>query len=102
MLLQRFGIRTGGLRGIMGVGTNRRNKYTVAMATQGLSNYETQTKTKPSVVIAYDSRNNSYYFSEITAKSFRLTDFRFICLIKSLRHRNCRLPSDICNAIRVL
>jgi phosphoglucomutase len=61
---------TGGLRGIMGVGTNRMNKYTVAMATQGLANYlKQQTKDKtPKVAIAYDSRNNSRYFSEITAE----------------------------------
>ena len=60
---------TGGLRGIMGIGTNRMNKYTVAMATQGLANYikqEVQEKT-PKVAIAYDSRNNSRYFSEIAA-----------------------------------
>lgn len=60
---------TGGLRGIMGVGTNRMNKYTVAMATQGLANYlKQQFSTEvQKVVIAYDSRNNSAYFSEITA-----------------------------------
>ncbi|MDR2406978.1 MAG: phospho-sugar mutase, partial [Bacteroidales bacterium] len=61
---------TGGLRGIMGVGTNRMNKYTVAMATQGLANYIKQqvTDRMPKVAIAYDSRNNSRYFSEITAE----------------------------------
>ncbi len=61
---------TGGLRGVMGVGTNRMNKYTVAMATQGLANYiKEQVKGKtPKVAIAYDSRNNSRYFSEITAE----------------------------------
>ncbi|HOS17513.1 MAG TPA: phospho-sugar mutase, partial [Bacteroidales bacterium] len=60
---------TGGLRGIMGVGTNRMNKYTVAMATQGLANYLKQQfpGEEQKVVIAYDSRNNSRYFSEITA-----------------------------------
>jgi phosphoglucomutase len=60
---------TGGLRGIMGIGTNRMNKYTVAMATQGLANYIKQEvkKKKPKVVIACDSRNNSRYFSEIAA-----------------------------------
>jgi len=60
---------TGGLRGIMGIGTNRMNKYTVAMATQGLANYikqEVKGKT-PKAAIAYDSRNNSRYFSEIVA-----------------------------------
>lgn len=60
---------TGGLRGIMGVGTNRMNKYTVAMATQGLANYLLQTfpKEKASIVISYDSRNHSKEFAEITA-----------------------------------
>lgn len=60
---------TGGLRGIMGVGTNRMNKYTVAMTTQGLANYLKQQfpGEVQRIVIAYDSRNNSRYFSEITA-----------------------------------
>ena len=60
---------TGGLRGVMGVGTNRMNKYTVAMATQGLANYLKKEckKETPKVVIAYDSRNNSRYFSEVAA-----------------------------------
>src|SRR5581483_7434537 len=60
---------TGGLRGIMGVGTNRMNKYTVGMATQGFANY--LNKTWPGgtirVAIAHDSRNNSRQFAEITA-----------------------------------
>ena len=60
---------TGGLRGIMGVGTNRMNKYTVGMATQGLANYIK--KNVPggeySVCISYDSRNNSKEFAKITA-----------------------------------
>jgi phosphoglucomutase len=62
---------TGGLRGIMGAGTNRMNKYTVAMATQGLANYVKKmfpTKEILSMAIAYDCRNNSAYFSEITAQ----------------------------------
>ena len=57
---------TGGLRGIMGVGTNRMNKYTVGMATQGVANYLKQNfKDLPqiSVAVSYDSRNNSAYFS---------------------------------------
>ena len=60
---------TGGLRGVMGVGTNRMNKYTVAMATQGLANYLKKECKKeiPKVAIAYDSRNNSRYFSEVAA-----------------------------------
>jgi len=62
---------TGGLRGIMGVGTNRMNKYTVGMATQGLANYLKKTLTSLSEIkaaIAYDTRNNSRYFAQITAE----------------------------------
>ena len=59
---------TGGLRGIMGVGTNRMNKYTVGMATQGLANYmKANCKGDLSVCISFDSRNNSEYFAKITA-----------------------------------
>ena len=59
---------TGGLRGIMGVGTNRMNKYTVGMATQGLANYMKAHIEGPlSVCISYDSRNNSKEFARITA-----------------------------------
>ncbi len=59
---------TGGLRGIMGVGTNRMNKYTVGMATQGLANYMKARIEGPlSVCISYDSRNNSKEFARITA-----------------------------------
>lgn len=63
---------TGGLRGIMGAGSNCMNKYTVGIATQGLANY--LKKTLPaapiSVAIAHDSRNNSRLFAEITANIF--------------------------------
>ncbi|MCQ2116211.1 MAG: phospho-sugar mutase [Bacteroidales bacterium] len=61
---------TGGLRGIMGVGTNRMNKYTVGMATQGLANYIRQHSNPDEdvkVCISYDSRNNSKLFAKITA-----------------------------------
>ena len=61
---------TGGLRGIMGVGTNRMNKYTVGMATQGLANYTLKMfpeQEQISAVIAYDCRNNNTYFAQITA-----------------------------------
>ncbi|MDD2594658.1 MAG: phospho-sugar mutase [Bacteroidales bacterium] len=60
---------TGGLRGIMGVGTNRMNKYTVGMATQGLANYLKKVFAggECSVVISYDSRNNSREFAKIAA-----------------------------------
>ena len=55
---------TGGLRGIMGTGTNRMNKYTVGMATQGFANYLKQTYSgkEISVAIAHDCRNNSRFF----------------------------------------
>ena len=60
---------TGGLRGTMGVGTNRMNKYTVGMATQGLANYIKQhVKGDKSVCISYDSRNNSELFAQISAE----------------------------------
>ena len=59
---------TGGLRGVMGVGTNRMNKYTVGMATQGLANYmKKNVGGKLSVCVSYDSRNNSHDFAKITA-----------------------------------
>ena len=61
---------TGGLRGIMGVGTNRMNKYTVGMATQGLANYLKKMfphRKEIAAVIAYDCRNNNTYFSQIAA-----------------------------------
>ncbi len=61
---------TGGLRGIMGVGTNRMNKYTVAMATQGLANYMKKVfgNENLSMAIAHDCRHNSPYFTDITAQ----------------------------------
>ena len=60
---------TGGLRGIMGAGTNRMNKYTVGMATQGLANYLLQcfAGEEISVAIGYDGRNNSPFFAQTTA-----------------------------------
>ena len=63
---------TGGLRGIMGVGANCMNQYTVGAATQGLANYLKKSfPSKPiSVAIAYDNRNNSKYFAQVTADVF--------------------------------
>ena len=63
---------TGGIRGIMGPGTNRVNKYTIGIATQGLCNYlnKTYQNQKVSVAIAHDSRNNSYELANITADVF--------------------------------
>ena len=61
---------TGGLRGIMGVGTNRMNRYTVGAATQGLANYlkKSLPGTELKVVVSHDSRNNSRFFAEVTAR----------------------------------
>ena len=63
---------TGGLRGIMGIGTNRMNKYTIGMATQGYANYLKQSFPNENicVAIAHDSRNNSRFFAETTANVF--------------------------------
>jgi phosphoglucomutase len=63
---------TGGLRGIMGVGTNRMNKYTVGMATQGFANYlkGVYGTAEIKVAIAHDCRNNSRFFAETTANVF--------------------------------
>ncbi len=78
---------TGGLRGIMGVGTNRMNIYTVGAATQGLSNYlKKQFKDIPqiSVVIGHDCRNNSRLFSEISANIFSANGIK-VYLFEDLR-----------------
>ena len=63
---------TGGLRGVMGVGTNRMNQYTIGSATQGLANYliKTYPNETISIAIAHDSRNNSPFFAQITADVF--------------------------------
>ena len=59
---------TGGLRGIMGAGPNRMNKYTIAKATKGYADYlKSRFDGEISVAIAYDSRNNSQYFSQVAA-----------------------------------
>ena len=77
---------TGGLRGIMGVGTNRMNVYTVGMATQGLSNY--LLKCFPDeeirVAVSHDSRNNSRVFAEHVADIFASNGFR-VWLFDALR-----------------
>jgi len=76
---------TGGLRGVMGVGTNRMNKYTVGMATQGFSNYlKACFPEGVSVAIAHDSRNNSRFFAETTAHVFAANGIR-VFLFESLR-----------------
>ena len=76
---------TGGLRGIMGIGTNRMNKYTVGMATQGYANYLKQCFGEDvSVAIAHDCRNNSRTFAEITANVFAANGIK-VYLFESLR-----------------
>jgi len=76
---------TGGLRGIMGVGTNRMNKYTVGMATQGYANYLKQSfPGEVKVAIAHDSRNNSRFFAETTAGVFAANGIK-VYLFESLR-----------------
>ena len=76
---------TGGLRGIMGTGTNRMNKYTVGMATQGFANYLKKSFSKDiSVAIAHDCRNNGRFFAETTANIFAANGIK-VYLFESLR-----------------
>ena len=78
---------TGGLRGIMGVGSNRMNKYTVGMATQGLGNYlkkQFSNLAQIKVAIAYDCRNNSAFFAKTAAKILTSLNFK-VYLFESLR-----------------
>ena len=88
---------TAGLRGVIGIGTNRMNKYTVGKATQGLANYilkkETQDK---GVVISYDSRNMSVEFSELTALILNANG------IKTYRFESLRTVPELSFAIREL
>jgi phosphoglucomutase len=89
---------TGGLRGIIGTGSNRMNKYTVGAATQGLSNYlkKTYPEGEISVAIAHDSRNKSDYFAEITANVFSANG------IKVYFFRELRPTPELSYAIRYL
>lgn len=78
---------TGGMRGIMGVGTNRMNQYTIGKATQGFANYlkkKLGNDALISVVIAYDSRNQSPFFADITAHVFAANNI-YVYLFDSLR-----------------
>lgn len=75
---------TGGLRGLMGAGTNRMNKYTVGMATQGYANYLKKSFDTVSVAIAYDVRNNSREFAQIAADIFAANGIH-VYLFESLR-----------------
>ncbi len=89
---------TGGLRGIMGPGTNRMNKYTIGAATQGLANYlkKTYPGEKVKVAIAHDSRNNADFFSRITAEVFSANDIH-VYFFKALRP-----TPELSFAVRVL
>lgn len=78
---------TGGLRGIMGTGTNRMNKYTVGTATQGLANYLQACFSdlrEISVAVAFDSRNNSSFFARITAEVLAANNIK-VFLFENLR-----------------
>ena len=92
---------TGGLRGIMGAGSNRMNRYTLGMATQGLSNYLKQSfpNQEIKVAIAHDSRNNSRLFAETVANIFSgngITTYLFESLRPTpelsfaIRHLGCQ------------
>jgi phosphoglucomutase len=76
---------TGGLRGIMGVGTNRINKYTIGMATQGYANYLKKCfGENVTVAVAHDCRNNSRFFAETTASVFAANGIK-VFLFEALR-----------------
>lgn len=76
---------TGGLRGVMGPGTNRMNKYTVGMATQGFANYLKKSfEGEIKIAIAHDSRNNSRFFAEVTANVMAANGIK-VFLFESLR-----------------
>lgn len=78
---------TGGLRGIMGAGTNRMNRYTVGMATQGLANYLKQNFKELNMIkvaISYDCRNNSKEFAKVTSDVFAANGIK-VYLFESLR-----------------
>lgn len=90
---------TGGMRGKMGVGTNRMNKYTVGIATQGFANYlkkNFKNIRDIKIVIAYDTRNNSKYFAQIAADVMTAND------IKVLLFDNVRPTPELSFAIRNL
>ena len=87
---------TGGMRGLIGIGTNRMNLFTVSLATQGLCNYLNKSKKKKSAVIAYDSRKFSKKFAIQTAKIFSANN------IKSYIFSNLRPTPQLSFAVREL
>ncbi|HPH22795.1 MAG TPA: phospho-sugar mutase [Chitinophagaceae bacterium] len=99
---------TGGLRGIMGVGTNRMNKYTVGMATQGFANYlkKVYGDEEIKVAIAHDCRNNSRFFAETTANVFAANGIKVFLFSElrptpelsfAIRHLGCK-AGVVCTA----
>ena len=90
---------TGGLRGVIGAGSNRMNVYTVSKATQGFANYLNKSFESPKVAIAYDSRNMSKEFAEAAALTLCANNIK-VFLFESLRptpmlsftsrHLNCQ------------
>ena len=93
---------TGGLRGLMGVGTNRINRYTIGMATQGFAAHlinKYGPVNKVSVAVGYDTRNNSQYFARIVAEVFAANEIHVFLfedisptplLSFAVRHLNCQ------------
>ena len=75
---------TGGLRGVIGAGTNRMNIYTVSKATQGYAQYLNNHFENPAVAIAYDSRNMSREFAKATALTFAANNIN-VYLFEDLR-----------------
>ena len=71
---------TGGIRGLMGIGTNRINKYTISKFTQGIADYinKSSKKSQKTVIIAYDNRRNSKFFSYEVAKVFSANNFNVL------------------------
>ena len=86
---------TGGLRGIMGVGSNRMNIYTVGAATQGFANYINRLfpGENNSVCIGHDCRHHSREYAETLQRFFQPTALQLIFSNRCVRHRKCRLLS---------
>ena len=92
---------TAGLRGILGVGTNRMNIYTVALATQGMADYINEKYENPSVAIAYDSRIKSDLFARVTARVFAANGVKAY-LFKELMPTSNVLEYDLENNLKLI
>ena len=98
---------TGGLRGVIGAGTNRMNIYTVAKASQGLADYLKKNFAEPSVAIGYDSRIKSDVFAKVAAGVFAANgveqELKYALAYAALvsAAANERLPRDICQRTNV-